>query len=200
MEWANPVALISAITAIGASHSANGVNGVVIRGYFVLGCVEQRWGWTGKVLCATLWYMGRTQKTASRSQTGIIRNIRHTLGRTQGELALALGVSEKCVQSYEQGWRSTPVRVTIQLLVLLALYRKQYMGDILCWEIKRCQPEARKKCAAFTVGRGQFCWFIGAKARSSKCGDSGAGISSCMRCEVVKRLLQGPGSSSEQRR
>lgn len=113
------------------------------------------------------------------------------MGRTQAELASALGISEKAVQSYEQGWRDVPVRVMIQILVLLALYQKRTLDDIPCWEIRKCSPAQRETCASFTVGRGQFCWFVGSKdCRPTPGGNSGP-ILPCMDCPVVQRLLAG---------
>ena len=126
-----------------------------------------------------------------RERDSTVKRIRSILNRTQGELAAALGISEKAVQSYEQGWRAVPARVLIQLLVLLALYRKQTMDDVPCWEIRQCPPDRRNACASFTVGRGQFCWLIGTTAcrpRSKKTPDL---LLPCMECAVVRRLLSG---------
>lgn len=120
-----------------------------------------------------------------------VSRIREIMGRTQAELASALGVSAKAVQSYEQGWRDVPVRVMIQLLVLLALYRRQTMDDVPCWELRNCPAAARDKCAAFTVGRGQFCWFIGDKVCAPKARAGEPDIMPCMQCAVVHRLLRG---------
>jgi transcriptional regulator with XRE-family HTH domain len=129
---------------------------------------------------------------SSRAETA--RRIRDIMGRTQTELASALGVSEKAIQSYEQGWRNVPVRVMIQLLVLLALYRKRSLDDIPCWEIRECPPARRDRCASFTVGSGQFCWFIGSKeCHRPEAADSKL-ILPCMQCPVVKRLLSGKHS------
>jgi len=134
------------------------------------------------------------QKPARPGYAITVKQVRGILERTQAELATALGVSERAVQSYEQGWRSVPVRVMIQLLVLLALYRKQTMDDMACWKIRKCTLEQREQCAGFTVGRGQFCWFIG----SHKCRPAAEvdprNLLPCMSCPVVQRLLQGPGS------
>ncbi len=119
-----------------------------------------------------------------------VKHVRGILGRTQAELANALGVSEKAVQSYEQGWRDVPVRVLIQLLLLLALYRRRMMDDVPCWEIRKCSPARRERCASFTVGRGQFCWFIGSKdCRPAPSGHDP--VLPCMDCPVVRRLLAG---------
>ena len=127
---------------------------------------------------------------AKRAQT--LKNIRATLGRTQAELANALGVSVKAVQSYEQGWRAVPTRVLIQLVVLLALYRKHNMDDVPCWEIRNCPREVRDTCSAFTIGRGQFCWFVGNKdCRPPTVTEAGDALP-CISCPVVQRLLKGP--------
>ncbi|OGV65866.1 MAG: hypothetical protein A2498_10010 [Lentisphaerae bacterium RIFOXYC12_FULL_60_16] len=133
---------------------------------------------------------GAAQKR-DMDRASTVKQIRGILGRTQNELATALGVSEKAVQSYEQGWRAVPARVMIQLLVLLALYRKQTMDDIPCWEIRKCQPAQRDACASFTVGRGQFCWLIGSKTCRPPTSQSHSPILPCMECPVVKRLLSG---------
>lgn len=125
-------------------------------------------------------------------RTATIKRIRGILGRTQVELAGALGVSVKAVQSYEQGWRDVPTRVMIQLLVLLSLYRRQCMDESPCWTIRKCTESMRKTCAAFTVGRGQFCWFIGdKKCRPAERVDP-TELLPCMACPVVRRLLRGP--------
>ena len=113
------------------------------------------------------------------------------LGRTQLELATALGVSVKAVQSYEQGWRDVPVRVMIQLLVLLALYRKHTMDDVPCWEIRKCTVAQRERCASFTMGRGQFCWFVGSTDARPSASCTTDAILPCMGCPVIQRLLKG---------
>jgi DNA-binding XRE family transcriptional regulator len=121
-----------------------------------------------------------------------VKKIRLTLGRTQEELARALGISTKAIQSYEQGWRSVPVRLMMQLLILLALYRRQSMQDVPCWKIKRCKADLRKKCMGYTVGRGQFCWFVGVKECMPKDANPKTDVIPCMQCAVIKRLLRGP--------
>lgn len=119
-----------------------------------------------------------------------VKQIRALLGRTQGELAGALGISSKAIQSYEQGWRVVPARVLIQLLLLVALYRRQSADSMPCWEIRRCDIKQRRRCASYTIGHGRFCWFIGEKDCKPD-GDSGDEIIPCMKCPVVTRLLEG---------
>lgn len=120
-----------------------------------------------------------------------VRRIRAIMGRTQSELASALGVSEKAIQSYEQGWREVPLRAMIQLLVLLALYRKQSMDDTPCWELRKCNESQREHCASFTVGNGQFCWFVGSKDCRPVRKARTAPAFPCAACPVVRRLLTG---------
>ena len=126
-----------------------------------------------------------------RSKAKTLCEIRKTLGRTSAELANALGVSIKTIESYELGEKDVPSRVMIQLLVLLALFRQQSMVDAPCWEITNCKLEIREKCASFTVGRGQLCWYIGAKTCVQANPAAKDDILPCMSCEVVKRLLKG---------
>ncbi len=126
-----------------------------------------------------------------RDRAASVKDIRGMLGRTQLELATALGVSVKAVQSYEQGWRDVPVRVMIQLLVLLALYRKHTMDDVPCWEIRKCTPAQRERCASFTMGRGQFCWFVGSTESRPVTSCVTGAILPCMDCPVIQRLLKG---------
>jgi len=128
---------------------------------------------------------------AGQNRAETIKSIRGIMGRTQSELAAALGISDKTVQSYEQGWREIPVRVMIQLLVLLALYRKRTLDDIPCWEIRKCNTFQRENCASFTVGRGQFCWFVGSKECRPERSSDPIPILPCMDCPVIKRLLAG---------
>ena len=120
-----------------------------------------------------------------------VHKVRMLLGRTQSELAGALGISSKAVQSYEQGWRVVPARVLIQLLLLVALYRKQSGDDVPCWQVRRCDARQRSRCASYTIGDGRFCWFIGDKKCRPDDAASRRATLPCMTCLVVKRLLEG---------
>ena len=48
------------------------------------------------------------------------KKIRKRLNRTQKEIAPLLGVSQKAIHSYEQGWRNIPPHVERQMLFLLS--------------------------------------------------------------------------------
>ena len=72
--------------------------------------------------------------------------VRHFLDKTQEQLAELLCVSNKAIQSYEQGWRNIPVNVERQMLLLLSLKRSSGRGIKPCWEIKDCVPEWKTSC------------------------------------------------------
>jgi len=138
--------------------------------------------------------MKPSASTSTRSRADTARNIRKQVGKTQAELADCLGVSIKAIQSYEQGWRKVPVRVMIQLLVLLGLYRKHGLDEVPCWELTGCPKETRNRCPSYTIGGGQFCWFIAAKMCRMDTVDDPE-ILPCMQCPVVLRLLK-PGRTA----
>ena len=149
--------------------------------------------------------MGNVAKNVDRKahRATTFKEIRRSFGRTQKELAAALGLSTKAIQSYEQGWRPVPVRVMIQLLVLLSLYRRQTEDAVPCWETRKCEASLRKRCACFTVGEGQFCWFIGTRDCLPPGGVNEDDLMPCMSCPVVKRLLKGsvtPANKGEGKR
>ena len=132
------------------------------------------------------------EKLSERPRSEIVKAIRKEFGRTQAELAAAMGTSVKTIQSYEQGWRNVPVRVMIQLFVLLAIYRRRSEDPIPCWEITDCPQERKEKCSSYTMGDGQFCWFVASQMGGS-CSDEDPGeekLLPCMGCAVIARLLR----------
>lgn len=133
--------------------------------------------------------MDDRNKPTARSEN--FRTVRETLGRTQPQLARALGISTRAVQSYEQGWRVIPGRVMIQLLMLLAIQKKATAAEAPCWEIRPCDPDKRETCPAFTVGHGQFCWFLAHKTCSPQRITPDNPIP-CMSCPVIQNILNRP--------
>ena len=131
-----------------------------------------------------------SKKAIKKRHSGTIKSIREKLAKTQAELGTALGISEKAIQSYEQGWRDTPTKVMIQLLMLLAIQRKRALDNVPCWEIKDCPNETKEQCPAFTMSDGQFCWFVAAKFCQSKEEKKSSELLPCMSCPVIKRLLK----------
>ncbi|MGZ5500848.1 MAG: helix-turn-helix domain-containing protein [Nitrososphaeraceae archaeon] len=67
--------------------------------------------------------------------------VRHSLSRTQNQMAQLLCVSVKAVQSYEQGWRNIPLYIKRQLLLLISLKKTPNRKIKPCWDLKDCAPE-----------------------------------------------------------
>ena len=132
-----------------------------------------------------------TETQAKRAS--LFTSIRKEFGRTQAELATALGISTKAVQSYEQGWRRLPTKVLIQLFVLLAIFRSRNHDKVPCWETVDCPDAKRASCPSYTIGDGQFCWFVAAKSCKPDPAfseDGAGGGFPCMHCAVIQRLLK----------
>ena len=72
--------------------------------------------------------------------------IRHTIGRTQEQLASLLCISPKAIQSFEQGWRKIPAHIAREMLLLLSLKRSMDRRTQPCWDIKECPDEWRSNC------------------------------------------------------
>ena len=117
-------------------------------------------------------------------------NIRNILGKTQEQLAELLCVSAKAVQSYEQGWRNSPVHVEKQMLMLLALKKTTQRTSKACWEIKDCPPEWRSKCIVWELKIRHFCWFLNGTYCQGKINNRWDDkIKLCRKCEVYKAIL-----------
>ena len=116
--------------------------------------------------------------------------IRHFLGKTQGELAHLLCVSPKAIQSFEQGWRNIPISAERQLLFLLSLKRSSDEITGPCWEIRNCPAEWRENCTAWEFKAGYFCWFINGTFCQGECQENwGKKIKICQKCEVYQLIL-----------
>ncbi len=84
---------------------------------------------------------------------------RAALGKTQAQMADLLQASLKAVQSYEQGWRTIPAHAEKQVLFLLAL-KGGDAGGAECWKVLGCPPERKRRCPAWELKAGRFCWFV----------------------------------------
>ncbi len=117
-------------------------------------------------------------------------SIRHSLGKTQEELARLLCVSPKAIQSFEQGWRNIPASAERQLLFLLSLKRSLDKDTEPCWEIRNCPDEWRENCTAWEFNAGYFCWFINGTFCQGKLQESWSRkIRLCRKCEVFQPVL-----------
>ena len=116
--------------------------------------------------------------------------IRKYLGKTQKEIATLLGIAEKTVCSYEQGWRNTPDHVERQLIFLLSRIRKSSIIKKNCWELKKCPEEKRNKCPAWEYDSGRYCWLInGTICECATQKNWHEKIQICKNCAVMKQIL-----------
>ncbi len=118
------------------------------------------------------------------------KKVRRYLNKTQTQMARILCVSEKSVQSLEQGWREVPASVERQLMFLLFL-KKNYDGGVRqCWEAKNCSAEWKENCFAWELQAGQFCWFINGTFCNGRFEDNwGKKIETCRECEVFRSAV-----------
>lgn len=117
--------------------------------------------------------------------------IRHTLGKSQSQLALLLCVSLKSLQSFEQGLRHVPTYIERQILLLLSL--KRMSSDTIitpCWEIKNCPDEWRENCIVWELKARHFCWFINGTFCQGRMQESWTKKNElCRECEVYQSML-----------
>ena len=118
--------------------------------------------------------------------------IRHTLGKSQSQLARLLCISVKTIQSFEQGLRHISPYIERQMLLLLSLKRMPSDAIITpCWEITKCPDEWRKNCIVWELQARHFCWFINGtycQGRTQK--NWMKKIELCRECEVFKRMIE----------
>ena len=115
---------------------------------------------------------------------------RSKLAKTQKKLAELLGVSLKAVHSYEQGWRSVPVHVERQMLLMVSRTGGNIKTKRPCWTRKKCPPERKKECPAWEFTAGDLCWLI----NGTFCGGAvqenwSDKMRLCRSCEVLGALL-----------
>ena len=116
--------------------------------------------------------------------------VRKKLDKTQKEMSQLLGVSDKAIYSYEQGWRSIPTHVERQVLFLLSRNKGRQKRLQNCWAVKKCPPKRRKECPAYEYKAGRFCWLINGticKGKPQKSWKEKMKI--CRKCEVILNLL-----------
>jgi DNA-binding XRE family transcriptional regulator len=116
--------------------------------------------------------------------------IRRYFGKTQKQMAQLLGLSIKAIQSFEQGWRSVPVHIERQLLLLLSLKKSRAKSNRPCWLVKNCSMETRKACPAWEFNAGHLCWCInGTICQGSPQRSWAKKIQICRKCEVFRSML-----------
>ena len=134
--------------------------------------------------------MGKERKEFSVEKEEFSR-IRRYLEKTQSQMAQLLGVSNKAVQSFEQGWRNIPVHSERQMLLLAALKkgaRSKKNGP--CWAIHKCPVEIKRNCPAWEFEAGHLCWFITGTICQGKAQKSWQEkIKICRKCTVFGNTL-----------
>ena len=117
--------------------------------------------------------------------------VRCYLGKTQIQMAQLLGVSQKGVESFEQGWRNIPVHVERQMLFLVAKKDTDRTCKP-CWELMKCPGKTKEKCPAWEFKSGELCWFINGTLCDGDVQKSWEGkMRQCRKCKVLRSMLSG---------
>lgn len=117
-----------------------------------------------------------------------VKRIRGKVGMTQAQVANALGVSLRAIQSYEQGWREVPTHIMIQLLVLAAAHHPAKAKREACWEITGCSLERQVKCPCRHTD-GSLCWLVSGRKCAENVDSTANDIKKCLDCPVVNQFL-----------
>jgi hypothetical protein len=118
------------------------------------------------------------------------KKFRKRLNRTQKEIAPLLGVSQKAIHSYEQGWRNIPPHVERQMLFLLSKMDGNSKASRPCWVIKKCHPSIKVRCPSWEFNAGTLCWFINGNICCGEvCKDWKEKMKFCRSCKVLKSFL-----------
>ena len=120
-----------------------------------------------------------------------LKHIRSRLGLNQHDLADLLGVSIRAVQSYEQGWRTTPPKVLLSAWLLVFFqWRGRHGPPAPCWELNNCRLDAREKCFAYRHNAGDLCWFLSTQACLRTAGKTCAQrIRICHDCPAMRQWM-----------
>jgi len=133
--------------------------------------------------------MNKEPHTSVMTRSQVVKRLRLLLAVTQAELASALGISAKAIQSYEQGWRETPLRIIKQMLTLVAMNRNGEVRSKLCWIVRSCEADMVSTCPANKITHGRYCWSVASKACAKVHGDEDTTVLGCLDCDVVKQFL-----------
>jgi len=129
-----------------------------------------------------------TSDKKSSLESERVRQIRAKVGMTQAEVAQALGVSIRAIQSYEQGWREVPTHIMVQMLVLAAAHHTLPGERKSCWEITGCPSERQAKCPCRRTD-GRLCWLVSGRLCSGLVAGDGHDLQRCMNCPVIQQIL-----------
>jgi len=121
-----------------------------------------------------------------------VKSLRKEFGLSQKEMADLLGVSLKAIQSYEQGWRRVPPHIEQMLLLHAVLHRCSNLRKVPpCWKTVDCPATVRDVCPARHLAHPGFCWLVtGTLCRGERMGSWRAKRSRCLKCKVLRTLLE----------
>lgn len=119
------------------------------------------------------------------------KRLRELMQWTQSEAAHFLGVSEKSVQSYEQGWRTPSDALWKEFLLIIALKRGYPDAHRRCWQVMHCSPAVRDACFCARNMGGRFCWATCQATCMRHIGGTGRRVIDCLHCPVTSQFLQG---------
>lgn len=117
------------------------------------------------------------------------KRLREKMAWTQAQAALYLGVSEKAVQSYEQGWREPPDVLWKEFLLIIALKHGYPEGHRRCWQVMHCSVAVRDACFCARNMGGRFCWATCQATCMRHMGGEGRTIEDCLHCPVTRQFL-----------
>lgn len=118
--------------------------------------------------------------------------IRQGLGKSQKELSKILCVSEKTIQSFEQGWRNIPAYIEREMMLLQTLKNtsEQDRKSKACWEVINCPEEWRRKCIVGELQIKYFCWLVnGTFCQGEYKKNWEEKIRFCKECEVFRSMI-----------
>lgn len=116
--------------------------------------------------------------------------IRRQLGKTQKQMAQLLAISQKAIESFEQGRRNIPVHIERQLFFLVVSMNSQNTKSRPCWDIKKCPIKIKRNCPAWEFQIGHLCWFINGTICQGEVQESWKEkMKICRRCEAFREIL-----------
>ena len=124
-----------------------------------------------------------------------LKRLRGSMQWTQEETGHFLGLSEKALQSYEQGWRRVPESVWKELLTLVAIQRGYPRGYRRCWEIIGCPVPSRASCFCAGKMAGLFCWMTATTNCHFFHPELKKSMLTCVRCPVTAQFLNAPAAA-----
>ena len=128
-----------------------------------------------------------------------VKEIRLEMGLSQSQLADAVGISKRAIQSYEQGWRQPSEMAERMMLLLLIAYRNgAELAHRQCWNHKACPPDIRNECSAYLTRQGHLCWLLtGVMCDGKRRKSWDDKLQACFACSFMHGLLHPSKNDAE---